>query len=158
MDYITFSEDVQQFELWTRKRPDPNGWWEHKEMHKWLLKQDRRASENAVTDAQPHLKQSNSSGRVRASRPRKSQSTESDPTGASPPQCSTAQGLIHVNAPGTIPSDDVGDTRFNTLHKADSKTLSLSIFVVGCTSQAPGARAPWRLGARRAGMNVIGVE
>ncbi|KAJ7134019.1 hypothetical protein C8R43DRAFT_1133035 [Mycena crocata] len=103
MDYHTFSEDVQQFDLWTRTQPDLNGWWEHKEMHKWLLEQDRRAAENAVTDAQPRVKQirvesnSNSFGCVRASRPRKSQSTESDPTRVSTPQCSTAQGLSSLD-------------------------------------------------------------
>ncbi|KAJ7776033.1 hypothetical protein DFH07DRAFT_936976 [Mycena maculata] len=39
--YIETSEDVEEFKLWIRTLPDPNGvllrWWEQKEMHQWLL-------------------------------------------------------------------------------------------------------------------------
>ncbi|KAJ6559387.1 hypothetical protein DFH09DRAFT_1483903 [Mycena vulgaris] len=39
--YMETPEDVDEFKLWIRTLPDPNGvllrWWEHKEMHQWLL-------------------------------------------------------------------------------------------------------------------------
>ncbi|KAJ6572977.1 hypothetical protein B0H10DRAFT_2440108 [Mycena sp. CBHHK59/15] len=39
--YMETPEDVEEFKIWIRTLPDPNGvllrWWEHKEMHEWLL-------------------------------------------------------------------------------------------------------------------------
>ncbi|KAF7369629.1 hypothetical protein MVEN_00293900 [Mycena venus] len=39
--YLETPEDVEEFKMWIRTLPDPNGvlmrWWEHKEMHEWLL-------------------------------------------------------------------------------------------------------------------------
>ncbi|KAJ7909723.1 hypothetical protein B0H13DRAFT_1877422 [Mycena leptocephala] len=39
--YLETPEDVEEFKIWIRTLPDPNGvlmrWWEHKEMHKWLF-------------------------------------------------------------------------------------------------------------------------
>ncbi|KAF8166267.1 hypothetical protein K438DRAFT_1941754 [Mycena galopus ATCC 62051] len=39
--YMETPEDVEEFKIWIRTLPDPNGvlmcWWEHKEMHGWLL-------------------------------------------------------------------------------------------------------------------------
>ncbi|KAJ7737995.1 hypothetical protein B0H16DRAFT_1762096 [Mycena metata] len=39
--YLETPEDVEEFKLWIRSLPDPNDvilhWWEHKEMHEWLL-------------------------------------------------------------------------------------------------------------------------
>ncbi|KAJ7921300.1 hypothetical protein B0H13DRAFT_1866901 [Mycena leptocephala] len=39
--YMKSPEDVEEFKIWIRTLPDLNGvllrWWEHKEMHEWLL-------------------------------------------------------------------------------------------------------------------------
>ncbi|KAJ6564162.1 hypothetical protein B0H19DRAFT_76035 [Mycena capillaripes] len=39
--YMKTPEEVEEFKIWIRTLPDPNGvllrWWEHKEMHEWLL-------------------------------------------------------------------------------------------------------------------------
>ncbi|KAJ6507086.1 hypothetical protein C8R45DRAFT_923251 [Mycena sanguinolenta] len=39
--YLGTPEDVEEFKIWIRTLPDPNGglmrWWKHKEMHHWLL-------------------------------------------------------------------------------------------------------------------------
>ncbi|KAJ7115729.1 hypothetical protein C8R44DRAFT_927220 [Mycena epipterygia] len=39
--YMETPEDVEEFKIWIRTLPDPDGvlmrWWDHKEMHEWLL-------------------------------------------------------------------------------------------------------------------------
>ncbi|KAJ6462514.1 hypothetical protein C8R45DRAFT_1080626 [Mycena sanguinolenta] len=39
--YLGTPEDVEEFKIWIRTLPDPNGglmrWWKHKEMDEWLL-------------------------------------------------------------------------------------------------------------------------
>ncbi|KAJ6583451.1 hypothetical protein DFH09DRAFT_1308960 [Mycena vulgaris] len=35
--YMENPEDVEETKIWIRTLPDPNGWWEHKEMYEWLL-------------------------------------------------------------------------------------------------------------------------
>ncbi|KAJ7251891.1 hypothetical protein C8J57DRAFT_1474350 [Mycena rebaudengoi] len=39
--YMKTPEDIEEFKTWIRTLPDPDGvlmrWWEHKEMHEWLL-------------------------------------------------------------------------------------------------------------------------
>ncbi|KAJ6603450.1 hypothetical protein DFH09DRAFT_1354653 [Mycena vulgaris] len=273
--YLETPEDVEEFKLWIRLLPDPNGvvlcWWEHKEMHEWLLptvvqclsdmapddwhvieattnfgeaqhkannvqtgigmglvesfiqyeildtrraaeietmlqsgnlhnprnevshrhanrnrrrlhatekakqvrveQEDLRAAEKAVADAQAHLKQiraesnSNSSGRVRASRPRKSQSTKSadrGTTGGSGPECSTTQ--VHLDAPVSDPSENVEDATVpvSTLSEHATRPNRKRSGSTSLESDTPPKRLKlgplkgW--GVERDGVNISAVE